>query len=65
MRERIDVPTVLVTHDVSEAFALCDDMVLLGEGERVMEGAVVQSVRSLLLEGLTGRWDGFLVPVKC
>ena len=57
LRERIDIPTVLVTHDVSEAFALCDDMVLLGEGHVLQSGpkqAVFAAPSSLAAARLVG-----------
>ena len=39
LRERIDVPAVLVTHDVSEAYALSDELVLLGDQRVLQSGA--------------------------
>jgi molybdate transport system ATP-binding protein len=43
LQARIGIPAILVTHDVSEAYALSDDLVLLGEG-RVLQAGPKASV---------------------
>jgi molybdate transport system ATP-binding protein len=39
VREQFDVPMVLVSHDPIEVQALCDDLVVLGEGSVIARGA--------------------------
>jgi molybdate transport system ATP-binding protein len=38
LREAIDVPTVLVTHDVAEAYALAEHLVIMGNGRVLQSG---------------------------
>jgi ABC-type sulfate/molybdate transport systems ATPase subunit len=38
LRAAIDVPTVLVTHDVAEAYALADHLVVMGDGRVLQSG---------------------------
>ena len=40
LRASIDVPTLLVTHDVGEAYALCDDLILLDGGTVLQSGPI-------------------------
>jgi len=38
LREAIDIPTVLVTHDVGEAYALAEHLVVMGQGRVLQSG---------------------------
>ncbi len=38
LREAIDIPTVLVTHDVGEAYALAEHLVVMGQGSVLQSG---------------------------
>jgi molybdate transport system ATP-binding protein len=42
LRERIEIPVLLVTHDLEEASALADRLVILHEGKSLEEGAPEQ-----------------------
>jgi ABC-type sulfate/molybdate transport systems ATPase subunit len=42
VRSLVDVPTLLVTHDVAEAYALSEHMVVLSEGRVLQSGASEQ-----------------------
>lgn len=39
LRAAIDVPMLLVTHDVGEAYALCDELIVLDGGRVLQDGA--------------------------
>lgn len=64
LREDIDVPMVLVTHDLNEARLLADELVVMAEGEVLQQGRAdaihraPRNARVADIVGMANRFDG-------
>ena len=65
LRGRLAIPTLYVTHDMAEVAALADEMIVMADGRKIIQGPPSRVFERVDLQSATGRFEaGTLVVAR-